>query len=186
MVANYTAMPPVDFVLPLHPRHAARVYNGTKKYEFRRRAVAIPAGSWAYVYETRPTGAVTGLVRFGKSFEGEHARTVAKAIKDTHWRESAVQYLQGAGSPVAVMITHFQRLPRPVPLARVRAKNPSFMPPQTVVRADTPTGLAVVSTVMATASSALRSRPQSIRRVVRGAPTETQRPRARPLRARHA
>lgn len=134
----------VGFIVSLHPRHAKRIYAGEKPYEFRRRCLRIPEGSWAFIYETRPVGAVTGLVRFSKVHRGsvEALRVIVASTIDV-MGNSFEEYLEGAADACAIEISEAKRLEEPLTLETLRDTAPDFRPPQSIASLKSKTGRAV-------------------------------------------
>jgi len=58
-----------DIVIAIHPEYADLIYRGLKKYEFRKIKPAKQLG-FAYLYETKPCGLITGKVRIARIVEG--------------------------------------------------------------------------------------------------------------------
>ena len=134
----------VRFIVSLHPRHAKRIYAGQKPFEFRRRCLRIPAGSWAFIYETRPVGAVTGMVRFNKVHRGSvEALRAIVAPTIAVMGNSFEEYLEGADDACAIEIAEAQRLEWPLTLEALREAAPDFRPPQSIASLKSKTGKAV-------------------------------------------
>lgn len=98
----------------LAPRHAKRIFDGDKHYEFRRTTPRLSLPARAYVYETKPTGAVVGTFLVTASTSGED---VFSLELDPHERESVVEYLRGAARPTALAVSLPVRFPDPLPLS---------------------------------------------------------------------
>lgn len=56
----------MDILLSIKPKYAQMIYNGTKRYEYRRRMPRkLNVGDTVYMYETLPVKAVTGYFIVG-------------------------------------------------------------------------------------------------------------------------
>jgi predicted transcriptional regulator len=128
----------------LHPRHAKRIYGGTKPYEFRRKCLQIPEGSWAFIYETLPVGAVTGLVKFTRVHRGglDEIRAIVAPVADIIGT-GFENYLEGASNVCALKIGQAERLKTPLTLQDLRREAPDFRPPQSIASLASKTGKTV-------------------------------------------
>ncbi|MBN9106176.1 MAG: hypothetical protein J0I14_14350 [Propionibacteriaceae bacterium] len=105
-------------VMSIRPRHASRIFAGTKPYEFRRRASGIASGTRILIYETAPVSAVTGeaaveVVRAGSASE------LSSLEPEAAERETVLAYLGGARSPVALGLSGVVRYEKPKSLLEI-------------------------------------------------------------------
>lgn len=59
------------YILPIHHMYAARIYDGTKRYEIRRRIPRLQPGDRILLYETSPISRVTGEFTVEKVYHGD-------------------------------------------------------------------------------------------------------------------
>lgn len=116
-------------ILAIHPRHAAAIYAGTKRWEFRK--VPPPVPGWVLLYETAPVSAVTGKVFLAAKIQGEPEcvwgfaktqKTIGGCAGITAREFRA--YVGKAHSAAACATFWAQRFDAPVPLP------PGVPPPQ--------------------------------------------------------
>lgn len=105
-------------VLAIHPRHAARIYAGEKTAELRR---ASPSSRvcMAFIYETSPTSAITGVMM---------VEAVSRSSPTRVWRQFSRrlciseqdfhEYLRGCRAATVYEVSRPFRFPRSVPLVR--------------------------------------------------------------------
>jgi hypothetical protein len=67
-----------DAIISIHPGYADAILAGTKTIELRRRVPKLTTGSQLWIYATRPTGAVIGVVT---------VQDVTKAHPMTIWKK---------------------------------------------------------------------------------------------------
>jgi predicted transcriptional regulator/GNAT superfamily N-acetyltransferase len=106
---------PRAVVFSLKPEIAATIYGRTKRHEFRRARVSVPAGSLALVYETAPVMRVTGAFIAGDAIHGEPDE-LAWFERDEASRELAFSYLTGAKTSSAIPIVRPWRFQVPLEL----------------------------------------------------------------------
>lgn len=53
-------------VLPIRPKYATRIYDGTKTAELR--PYRLPAGRWIFLYVTKPVQAITGAIAIANGY----------------------------------------------------------------------------------------------------------------------
>lgn len=102
-------------VFSLHPRHAARIYDGCKTAEFRRVRVALDTPLTMWIYETAPTSEVTGHVQIVSATRGT-PREMALLEPDPAERRLVADYLDGAAVATALHLASPCRLDLPVPV----------------------------------------------------------------------
>lgn len=61
------------YLLPIHHKYAAAIYDGTKRYEIRRRIPNLKVGDYVFLYETSPIQLVTGYFIVDYIFKGNPA-----------------------------------------------------------------------------------------------------------------
>ena len=61
------------YLLPIHHKYAAAIYDGTKRYEIRKRIPNLHVGDYVFLYETSPIQLVTGYFIVDYIFKGKPA-----------------------------------------------------------------------------------------------------------------
>lgn len=56
-------------ILSIKPKYARMIYDGIKRWEFRKAPPPVPG--WVLLYESAPVSAVTGTVYLGARIQGE-------------------------------------------------------------------------------------------------------------------
>lgn len=124
-----TAERPV--LLSVRPRFADALLDGTKTVEVRRRPVRLHAGALCLLYSSSPTRALTGALTVAG---------VEHGTPDELWRRHGPRtalnrdeydnYLHGRSTACALVVTAPIVFHTPVPLAELRRRNHTFVPPQ--------------------------------------------------------
>jgi predicted transcriptional regulator len=116
--------------MSVHPRFAALLFSGEKKFELRRRCAGLDAGDVVYVYATSPEMALWGC------FVVDYVAYEPLSVLWTRVRSSAGvskkqfdDYFQGRQRGFAISVRD-QVLIKPVPIADLRKIWPGFHPPQ--------------------------------------------------------
>lgn len=125
----------MGWLISIHPRHAEAILSGTKTVECRKSGLGLSAGDLLFVYSTAPAMAVGGVaevaaVRSGAPEEMWEAFGGRTGVS----REEFMAYYAGAAKAFVVELAGVRRLESPVGLARIRAAQPGFAPPQTARR----------------------------------------------------
>lgn len=105
-------------VMAIHPRYAARIYAGEKTAELRR---ASPSSRvrMAFIYETAPASAITGVMLVDE---------VCRASPTLAWRQFSrrlcisqqefLEYLRGCRAATVYKVSEAVKFPRHVPLVK--------------------------------------------------------------------
>ena len=100
--------------MAIRQHHAARIYRGEKRFEFRRRRPRFELATKVYIYETTPVRMVSGF------FYASEILDIGDDIDafESDDRESAfvAEYLRYARRPTAIRIGSPRRLDQPAPL----------------------------------------------------------------------
>ena len=123
--------PSRDVVFSVRPVHAAKILDGSKTVELRRRfSSEIRPGTLALIYSTSPTSSLTGSARIKEvqrlavpELWKRHSTAVC-----LHKREFE-DYFSGLESGYAIILTSPKPLTRPVRLPELRERF-GFEPPQ--------------------------------------------------------
>jgi len=118
-------------LLSIHPRYTDSILSGTKTVELRRTRPRVQPGDSVLIYASSPVKAIVGgfvvdgLIQAqpaGLWDRVKHLAGVSQAEYDGYFSGVAVGY--------GIRIAHPWRLPDPVGLEALRARRPSFRPPQ--------------------------------------------------------
>ena len=127
-------VPRIPILLSLKPQYWHSLVMGEKNYEYRRyfRCNAVTA----YIYASRPTQAVVGLVEFEEPIVGPIETIVAIAERDVAGSGPALHcYFRGLSHGFAIRIASFERF-TPVSLRELQSRFPGFTPPQSYIVLD--------------------------------------------------
>jgi predicted transcriptional regulator len=80
--------------LSIRPNFASALYDGSKRFEYRRRRVRLATGDRVLVYESAPVSAVTGEFSVGEVRSGAPDQLVTESGVTLHGQEAL--YLHGA------------------------------------------------------------------------------------------
>lgn len=95
--------------MALKPHFAALIYEGKRKFEYRRVKVKISEGDVLVVYESQPVSRITGCFVAGEVTHGD-PRTLTGYARNS----SAREYLEGAGCSSAIRIVDAKRFRTPI------------------------------------------------------------------------
>lgn len=119
-----------DAIISIYPDHADAILDGTKTIELRRRVPAVSSGMRLWIYATRPTAAVVGVVTI---------ENVSRARPATIWKNhrrgagvdhaSFKAYFAGAQEAVAILLSAAKRV-GPISVEQLRQVRDRFHPPQ--------------------------------------------------------
>lgn len=123
--------PKRDLVLSIRPQYAEPILLGKKTIELRRRFPKnVPAGTFAYIYTTSPTRAMTGFAEIGgveriglDQIWQQHSKAACIS------RQSFDEYFKGLSEGFAINFRNPKRLHRSLDLAELRERF-GFEPPQ--------------------------------------------------------
>lgn len=94
---------PRNILISIHPRHAGRIYAGTKSFEYRRRASGLLERDRLLIYETAPISKITGEARIEEVQAGS-SHELSMLESDCTERKLVARYLAGARRPVALKL----------------------------------------------------------------------------------
>ena len=123
-----------DAIISIHPEHADAILAGTKTIELRRRIPDLAPGTRLWIYATRPTQAVVGMVTID---------SIARAHPTTVWEQHGTRtgldhrgfesYFNGFPVAFAVFLSGAQRV-TPITIEELRGIRDGFRPPRVLVR----------------------------------------------------
>ena len=123
-----------DAIISIHPDYATAILDGTKTIELRRRIPELASGSRLWIYATRPTAAVVGVVTIA-DVNRAHPRTIWQKHRDGAGVDHASfkAYFSGAHEAVAILLEAARRV-GPITVQQLREIRDQFHPPQVLVR----------------------------------------------------
>lgn len=142
-------------VLAIHPRHAARIYAGEKTAELRRSTPSARV-RMAFIYETAPVSALTGVMLVDEVHRASPSRT---------WREFSqrlciseqefFEYIRGCRAATVYEVSQPVRFPNDVSLVKATRMR---RPPQSYTYLDRTMTSRVLQSVPLRHSPALSTR----------------------------
>ncbi|NVO12974.1 MAG: ASCH domain-containing protein [Rhodoplanes sp.] len=123
-----------DAIISIRPNFADAILNGTKTIELRRRIPQIANGSRLWIYATRPTAAVVGVVTI-TDVDRAHPSEIWQRHKYEVGLDHASfkEYFHGAQEAVAISLEAAERV-EPISMSKLRKIRDRFHPPQVLVR----------------------------------------------------
>ena len=119
-----------EAIISIRPPHAEAILTGRKTIELRRRIPDLGSGTRLWIYSTRPTAAIVGIVMIHR---------VSKAHPTTIWEEhgdrvaidhaSFRDYFKGVKEGVAILLEAARRV-APITIDQLRDVRREFHPPQ--------------------------------------------------------
>lgn len=103
-------------LLSIKPKYAKAIYDGLKKYEFRRACPRVHLPLPCFFYESKPVSLVTGRATVLEILHGSDVELVSIVQNQDPFRESYLSYLKGARHPGALCLALPQRFENGIPL----------------------------------------------------------------------
>ena len=125
-----------DVVLSIRPQYSEPIVEGLKTVELRRRfPISVPAGTYAYIYSTSPTRALTGVAQI-QAVRKKSIEEIWKDYSDTAFIEKTDfdDYFKGLEFGFAIEFTKARKLKRSLSLEELRDRF-DFEPPQSFLYA---------------------------------------------------
>lgn len=118
-------------LISIHPKYAAKIFEGTKTVELRRVFPSARPINMIVVYVTTPVKAVAGVIHVERVV-AHSPRGLWTIVKDkagvTHQEFS--EYYSGSEIGYGIFIKDVIELTRPIPLSTLRDCWEDFQPPQ--------------------------------------------------------
>ena len=136
LMADEPFRPQRDVVLSIRPQYSAKIMEGRKTVELRRRfPVSAPSGTMAYIYSTSPVRAMVGIAEI-KDVLKLPVQQIWSEFEDTAFiqRHDFDRYFHGLEFGFALLFEEVKPFSRPVPLTELREKF-GFEPPQSFLYA---------------------------------------------------
>jgi predicted transcriptional regulator len=113
----------MDVLLSIHPYHAARIFDGVKRTEFRRVRVRCVPPVRVWIYETAPVGMITGSADLAGVTEGPPAELLKYEL-DLEERPRLASYLSGSKTCSALHLDSPVRFSHPMSLSELGIRRP--------------------------------------------------------------
>lgn len=117
-----------SIVLSIKPGFAKDIYDGKKKFEFRKQW-PLRKGSLAFLYETDGKNKISGFISYDEAHKLQGSR-IAKGGQDARIEENLPEYLRAARGGYAVELKERVQFKEPLPLALIRQIEPEFTVPR--------------------------------------------------------
>lgn len=113
-------------LLPIHPKWAALIYEGVKTIEVRRgmRLSARHIGMPVLLYETKPTGMVTGTARIQGFGTGDADWILNECAGNSCLSREQLDAYAAGRSLTGIRLMDARRFPQPVPLSELGVARP--------------------------------------------------------------
>lgn len=120
-----------NILISVEAAYAARMLDGTKTIELRRRPVRLKTGSKMWVYSKLPRGQVELVATISDVIEGHPSTIWRKYGKQTGVsRKDYFEYFSGAKTAHAITIDYTKKLLPILSLEKIREQISNFHPPQ--------------------------------------------------------
>lgn len=118
-------------LISIHPKYAAKIFEGTKTVELRRAFPSARPINMIVVYVTTPVKAVAGVIRVERVV-AHSPRGLWTIVKDKAGvtRQEFSEYYSGTDIGYGIFIKDVVELARPIPLSALRDCWGNFQPPQ--------------------------------------------------------
>lgn len=117
-------------LLSVAPEFAAKIADGTKTVELRRRFPGVPLGTWVYLYVTLPVGAILGRARVAAIDVDSPARLWQRHREHVGLTRARFDaYYRGSNEGIAVQLAGYEAIV-PKALAALRGALDGFVAPQ--------------------------------------------------------
>src|ERR1044072_1749835 len=134
-------------LISVHPEHATKIFDGSKKVELRRVRPNVSSGDLVLVYVSTPVQALVGTFDVDKVVDAK-PEVLWKQVKEIACvsRERFDNYYDGATNAYGIFVQEVRRLPTPVHLGSLRDIFTGFHPPQSY-RYVTPVEAAAIDSI---------------------------------------
>ena len=115
----------------IKPQHAQAIYNGEKKFEYRRVPPSTEVPYGGLLYESGKSGQITGHIRVvheNQDYVGNIIDQTADRVP--HTADELRRYFRGCDIGTALQIGGYGRFDPPIPISFVREFESDFSVPQ--------------------------------------------------------
>lgn len=122
-------------LISIYPQYVNAILAGQKTFECRKSALGLVPGDLLQLYATAPVMAVLGQALVADVHRGTPEELWQQFQHRTGVREADYfDYYRGKNEAVLLALTQVRRHAEPITLARLRAVDARFSPPQTARR----------------------------------------------------
>ena len=126
----------MNILLSIKPKYVEEIFEGNKRYEFRKVIFRNREVSKVYIYSTSPEKKIVAAFKVGNIIE-DHPSRLWQRLKDEAGIEEDefFRYFEGCDRGFAIEIEDLKRLERPI---NPKEHIPGFVPPQSFYYLDMP------------------------------------------------
>jgi len=120
-----------NILISIKPKYAARIIEGKKRVEIRRRRMNVRKGDRLWIYSSCPLASIEAVAIVDSVVWGDPLEIwpCVSGLADIS-EETYSRYLAGSSSACAIYLGDVVRLTSPLSLKEIRRGNPGFHPPQ--------------------------------------------------------
>jgi predicted transcriptional regulator len=120
-----------DILISVRPEYFAKILNGNKTVELRRRPIRVSVGTNIWIYETIPGGRVAARAKISAICEGTPAEVWRRFRHRVGISEYEFEmYFQATQYACAVVLSGIEPLKKPLMLTHLRKSLGTFTAPQ--------------------------------------------------------
>ena len=116
-------------LMSIKTKYANQIFNGTKKYEYRRRSIGEKnLGKKIFVYSSEKERAIVGYIVANEIIEGT-SNYVLEQTENIN-NQDIINYFKDSPKCYALKISEAVKFKKPIPLVSIREKQEKFVIPQ--------------------------------------------------------
>ena len=116
-------------LMSIKTKYANQIFNGTKKYEYRRRTIGEKnLGKKIYIYSSEIEKAIVGYIIVNKIIEGTSNYVLEETQNKNN--QDIINYFKGCPKCYALKILKAVKFETPLTIANIREKQDKFVIPQ--------------------------------------------------------
>lgn len=116
-------------LLSIKTKYANQIFNGTKKFEFRRKSIGDKnCNKKIYIYSSEEDKAIIGYINVDKILKGN----LAFILNATNYKDNKdiIEYFDGCSECYALHISEYHRFSKSIKLEEIRMNYEKFVVPQ--------------------------------------------------------
>lgn len=116
-------------LMSIKTKYANQIFNGTKKYEYRRRTIGEKnLGKKIYIYSSEIEKAIVGYIIVNKIIEGTSNYVLEETKNENN--QDIIKYFKDCSKCYALKILKAVKFVTPITIADIRKKQDKFVIPQ--------------------------------------------------------
>lgn len=116
-------------LMSIKTKYANQIFNGTKKYEYRRRSIGEKnLGKKIFVYSSEKERAIVGYIVANEIIEGTSNYVLEQTENINNL--DIINYFKDSPKCYALKISEAVKFKKPIPLVSIREKQEKFVIPQ--------------------------------------------------------